>query len=128
VRANGQAASRSMILGRRLRDCDPDDEHEDGDAVGDNRRVGKGDHNHGQSTGRGDNNRDDNRRIESRLSFYFERKFLAQMLWQRGKLRQIIAKSVLVKGACVREGNQGQCSRQKLRQRHLHGSWVRAKT
>jgi hypothetical protein len=75
-------------LGRRLRDRDPDDHHKDGDAVGGNRQVGKGDRNHGQGTGRGDNNRDDNRHVESRLSFNFEHKFHAQMLQQRGKLRQ----------------------------------------
>ncbi len=69
---------------RRLCDCDPDDEREDGDAVGGDRRVGKGDRDCGQGTGRGDNDRNDNRCVEGRLSFYFERKFHAKKLRKGG--------------------------------------------
>ncbi len=42
----------------------------------------------------------------------------------KGEIASKIAKSVLEKGACAREGNQGQCSQPKLLQWHLHGSWV----
>ncbi len=77
-----------MILGRHLCDRDLDDECKDSDAVGGNGRVGKGDRDRGQSTGRGDDDRNNNRGVESRLSFYFEREFHAQMLQQRGKLHQ----------------------------------------
>jgi hypothetical protein len=75
-------------LGRHLCDRDSDDERKNGDAVGGNGRVGKGDYDRGQGTERGDNNRDDNCRVESRLSFNFERKFHSQMLQRRGILCQ----------------------------------------
>jgi hypothetical protein len=75
-------------LGRRLCDRDPDYERKDGDAVGDNGRVGKGACDRSKSTGRGGDDWDDNLHVESRLSFDFECKFHAQMLWQREKLCQ----------------------------------------
>jgi hypothetical protein len=91
-------------LGRRLRDHDhdPDDEREDGDAVGGDGWAGKGDRDRGQGAKRGDDDRDDNRCVESRLSFNFERKFHAQMLWQRGKLCQK-SQRVCWRRALVRE-------------------------
>jgi hypothetical protein len=64
-------------LGRCLGDRNPDDERKDGDAVGGNGQVGKVDRNLGQGTGGGDNNRNDNFRMECRLSFNFECKFHA---------------------------------------------------
>jgi hypothetical protein len=75
-----------MILGGRLCDCNPDYERKDGGTLGGNGQIGKGDRDRGQSTGKGVNNHDDNRHIKSRLSFYFEYKYHAQMLRQRGKL------------------------------------------
>ncbi len=75
-------------LGRHLCDHDPDDERKDGDAVGGNKQVGKGDRDRGQGTGRGDNNCNDNCRVESRLSFNFKREIPAQILQQRGQLHQ----------------------------------------
>ncbi len=58
-------------LGRRLHDRNPDDEHKEGDSVGGDGRLVKGDHDPGQGTKRGDNDHDDNPCVESRLSFNF---------------------------------------------------------
>jgi hypothetical protein len=84
----GSCESKSQWMGsirihdlrRHLCDRNPDDEHKDGDSVGGNRWAGKEDPNHGQGTGRGDDDRDDSRRMEGRLNFYFEHEFHAQML------------------------------------------------
>jgi hypothetical protein len=78
-----------------------------GDVVGGDGQVGKGDRDRGQGTGRGDDARNDNRRVEGRLIFYFEREFHAQKLWQRGTLHQKLQR-VCWRRALVREdGNRG---------------------
>jgi hypothetical protein len=63
-----------------LRQREPDDKSKDGDAAGGNKWFGKGDHDRGLGAGRGDNDRNDKRHVESRFRFNFKRKFHAQML------------------------------------------------
>ncbi len=76
------------LLWGSLCQCHPDDEGKDGDAVDGNGQAIKRDHDRSQSTRRGEHNCDDYCRVESRLSFNFERKFHARSVRRRGKLRQ----------------------------------------
>ncbi len=92
-------------------DRDPDDEREHSGRIDGNRGVLKRHCDRGQGTGKGEGDGDDDSRVESRLCFNFEGEFHAQKFWKKGKLREK-SQSVLVKCACVRGMNWGQCNRQ----------------
>ncbi len=69
--------------------------------------MGKGDRNCGQGTRRGDDDHDDNRSVEGRLSSFFECEFHAQKLRQKGKLHQKSQRVCWRKALVQEEGTRG---------------------
>jgi hypothetical protein len=107
-------------LGGSLCQHHPEDEGEDGNTVDVNGWAVKRDRNHCQSTRRGEHKRNDNCHVESRLSLFSNANDMPGAC-AKGEIASKIAKSALEKGARAREGKQGECSWQKLRQQYIHG-------